>query len=221
MIRALFQSLTQMFDPSFRRVLGRSLLATTALFAVLWTVLGWVIANTTLFDNGWLEGAADIFGGLLVVALSIVLFPAFIGLAMSFFIDDIADAVEARHYPDAGPGRDQPLAEIAGAATRFTLVLLAINLVALPVYLFVPGVNLLLYYLINGYLLGREYYELVALRHLTAADARALRKNHRGRLFLGGLPAAFLFSLPLINLFAPILAAAMATHQFHQLKRSP
>lgn len=218
MIAALFKTLAQLPSPRFRRVLWRSLLATGASFVALWALLWWVIANTALFQIGWLESIVDALGGFAVILLTWLLFPAVIGLVMGFFVDDIADAVEEKHYPRAGPGRGQPLGEILWTAARFTAILLAVNLLLLPTYFLAPGIGHLVALAANAFLLAWEYYEMVALRHLPAKEADALRKGHRGRLFVAGLPVAVLFGIPVVNLIAPIVATAMLTHVFQRLR---
>jgi uncharacterized protein involved in cysteine biosynthesis len=76
-----------------------------------------------------------------------------------------------------------------------------------------------LFYALNGYLLGREYFELVALRHLPAPAAAQLRRRHRVKLFWGGVTIAFLSSLPVVNLLVPVIATAFMVHVFEQLSK--
>ena len=90
-------------------------------------------------------------------------------------------------------------------------VILAVNIVALPFYL-LPGVNLVLFWIINGYLLGREYFELVALRHIGLEDARALRRRHKLRIFVGGVAVAGFATVPFLNLLTPLFATAFMVH---------
>ena len=72
--------------------------------------------------------------------------------------------------------------------------------------------------LVNGYLVGREYFDMIASRHLDPAAARALRKSYRGRVYVAGLVLAVLFTVPVVNLFAPMLGAAAMVHLFHSLR---
>src|SRR3546814_14901069 len=77
---------------------------------------------------------------------------------------------------------------------------LILNLLVLPLYLvliWIPPLNLLLFYLLNGYLLGREYFEMVAVWRLDLAGAKRLRRDFRGRVVLGGAVIAFLLTIPL------------------------
>ena len=71
---------------------------------------------------------------------------------------------------------------LSALALKFFLVVLVVNLVALFLLL-VPGVNLIAFYAGNGYLLGREYFEMVAMRHLPPDEARRLRKANLATVF--------------------------------------
>src|SRR5260370_35186997 len=104
---------------------------------------------------------------------------------MSFYLEGVAAAVEAVAYPGRGPPRPQPLGEILSITLRLTFLTLLLNLLALPVYLLVPGINLFLFLALNGYLFGRGYFVAVALRRLDLAAASRVRSLLSGRIFLG------------------------------------
>ena len=92
----------------------------------------------------------------------------------------------------------------------------------LPLYLlllFVPPFNLIVFYALNGYLLGREYFEIVGVRRLDDAETRTLRRRHRGRAFMAGVVIAILLTVPLVNLFTPVVATAFMLHVFERLRR--
>ncbi len=168
----------------------------------------------------WLFGAAGIFA---VLIASFFLFPAVMVMALSFLLEDVAAAVERRHYPGLPPARLQPWREAVVGALAFAGVTVALNLLFLPVYLLLlvaPPLNLFVFYLLNGYLLGREYFELVALRRLDAAAVKRMRRGHRGRVLLAGAVIAFLLTLPLVNLLMPIVATGFMLHVFERLRRS-
>ena len=66
-------------------------------------------------------------------------------------------------------------------------------------------------------LVGRELQDMVWLRHRRhAADPAPVARGERW--LLGGAVAALL-ALPLVNLLAPILGAAAATHLIHRKDR--
>ena len=85
------------------------------------------------------------------------------------------------------------------------------NLVALFLLL-IPGVNIGAFFLVNGYLIGREYFEFAAMRFRPEADARDLRRRHAGTVFLAGLVIAGFLAVPLLNLLTPLFAGAMMVH---------
>jgi CysZ protein len=122
-------------------------------------------------------------------------------------------------YPGKSSPRRQPVGEMVAVMLRLTLSTLLLNLLALPLYLLVPGINLFLFLALNGYLFGRGYFEVVALRRLDAGEARAVRNRFAGRIFLSGVVIAGLFALPLVNLVAPVIATAFMLHIFETLPR--
>jgi uncharacterized protein involved in cysteine biosynthesis len=47
-----------------------------------------------------------------------------------------------------------------------------------------------------------------------------LRRKHRSKLFVSGVVIALLFTIPLVNLIAPVVATAFMVHIFHGLPDS-
>jgi uncharacterized protein involved in cysteine biosynthesis len=235
MFAALGKAVAQMFDPAFRGVLLRALLTSAVLFIVVWAAawfaLSWVgdmlsdwiaardLEGTTVTVLQWILGALSVTG---IVVASFLLFPATTTVILSFLLDDIAAAVERRHYPGLPRARNQPVMEVARGALAFAGVTILLNLLALPLYLllfFVPPLNLFVFYGLNGYLLGREYFELVAVRRLEVAIAGRLRRRYRGKVFMAGVIIACLLSLPLINIVMPIVATGFMVHVFEGVRR--
>jgi uncharacterized protein involved in cysteine biosynthesis len=108
------------------------------------------------------------------------------------------------------------------AGLRFAAVALLLNVALLPVYLvtlFFPPLYFLVFYLVNGYLLGREYFELVAYRRIEERAADEFRRAYRGRLTLAGVVIALILTIPVVNLIAPIVATAFALHLFEAMRR--
>jgi uncharacterized protein involved in cysteine biosynthesis len=215
MLDALGKAVGQLTDPRLRRPIWLTLLLSLALVAAL-VVGAWVIlGELRLLSIGWLDWTLRLLADAAVLVVAWLLFPAAASLVAGFFLDGVAEAVERRHYPDLPPARRQPLAEQAWGGLRFALVALALNLIALPLYLatlLVPPLYLFVFYGLNGYLLGREYFELVALRRLDQRQVRSLRRACGGRPFLAGVAIAFLLTVPLVNLIAPIIATAFMVH---------
>ena len=217
MLTALCRAFYALSMPPLRRTIALSLTFGVLTFALLWLAVAGVLYNTTLFDWRPLNWLVDLMGGLAVLGLSWLFFPAVVTLIMSLFLERVAATVEALDYPGCSPPRRHPIGETLGAMLRLTALTLLLNLLALPAYLLLPGINLFLFLALNGYLLGREYFEVVALRRLDAAATRAVRNRFGLRVFLGGVVIAALFALPLINLVAPIIATAFMLHVFEAL----
>jgi CysZ protein len=220
MVAALYRALCALSAPPMRRVVMLSLGFAALAFAMLWVAVAGILYNIALFEWRPLNWLVDLMGGLAVLALSWLLFPAVMTAITSFFLERIAATVEALDYPGRGPPRRQRIGETIAATLRLMGLTLVLNILALPVYLLVPGINLFLFLSLNGYLLGREYFEVVALRRLDAAATRVARNRFGLRVFLGGVMIAALFSLPFVNLVAPVIATAFMVHVFEALPRA-
>lgn len=220
MITALFKALAQLSDPRLRRVLKLGVLGAIAAYALLVAAVWVVLGNVTLFQEAWADIGTDFAIGLAALVLPILFFPALATTIMSALLDDVADAVEARHYPQLNWPRPQKWTEALGTTLRFLAVMVLVNLAALPFYLMllITGLTVILVTVVNGYLLGREYFELVALRRLDPAQARLTFRHHLGKLWLAGMVIAILFGTPILNLAAPVIATAFMVHVFQSLR---
>lgn len=224
MISAIWRAFAQLNDPRFRKSLWIGMVLAIVLYALLHGAIAWLLANTSLFSWLWADRLVDFLGWLAVFLLSAPFFPAVVTLILSFLLESVASAVEARHYPGRGAARPQPFGETLRGALHFAALAILVNLVALPFYLlslfFIPGLNIVIFYTVNGVLLGREYFELVASRRLDPLAVKSLRLAHRPKIFLAGCVIAFLMTLPFINLAAPILGAAFMLHILESLQAS-
>jgi CysZ protein len=219
MVTAFFRAVAALAEPPMRRVVALSFGLAVLTFAALWLGVAELLYHTEFFEWRVLNWLVNLLGGLAVLVLSWLLFPAVVTLIMSFYLERVAAAVEALDYPGRAPPRAQPIGEMLAVMLRLTGLTVLLNLLALPVYLLVPGINLFLFLALNGYLFGRGYFEVVALRRLDAGEARAVRSRFAGRIFLGGVVIAGLFALPLVNLVAPVIATAFMLHIFETLPR--
>lgn len=218
MIRAFARALSQLSDPAFGRVILLSILATLGLFALLLTAVSWTLYETDLFTIPWLDTTVDVLGSLAVLGIAWLLFPAVVITVSSLMLESVVQAVERRHYPALGPARPQPVLEGIANSAKFLGVVIILNLLVLPLYL-IPVLNLVIYYCLNGYLLGREYYELVSLRRLDPERMRYLRSEESMGLFLVGIIIAFLSVVPIVNLLVPVIATAFMVHVFEDMRR--
>ncbi|PCD04596.1 hypothetical protein COC42_00700 [Sphingomonas spermidinifaciens] len=224
MLRALVLSVRQLGDPPLLSVLAKSLALTIAIFVAFGGV-GWWAARAIARSygaGGWSElvGVAAVFVALLA---SWLLFRAVAIAVVGIFADEVVEAVERRHYAAALAGaRPVPFARGAamglGSAARAILV----NLVLSPLYLalLVTGVGTAAaFFIVNGWLLGRDLGDMVAARHHPRAAMRDWRSGTRGGRFMLGLAGTALLVVPGVNLVSPVLAAAMATHWYHRRER--
>ena len=218
MIDALIKGVQQLGDKRTQKPLWISVAVAIGVFAALWIGLGALIKYTAIFELGWLETIADGLGWALVLVVTWVLFPGVVSAVVALFLDQVAESVEARHYPGLGPALGQTAGEQIKTALRFLGVMVVLNLVILPTMLMGP-VYPVLFYCVNGYLLGREYFEMVAARRIDMRGTFALRRAHSGRLFLTGVAIAFLLTIPVVNLLTPVIATAAMVHLFEGWRR--
>ncbi|HSY86220.1 MAG TPA: EI24 domain-containing protein [Verrucomicrobiae bacterium] len=222
MFQAFARSLAQFDDPRVRAVVWKSLAGALLSFAILailfWYLGGWVASGLAHWVD-WVAHAGTI---LLTLVLVWFLFPVAVTAVASFFLDEVAEAVEERYYPGRPAPRSQSLAAQLLGTLRFAAVALFLNLVLVPIYLILlvfPPLYLVVFYAVNGYLLGREYFELVAYRRLDERTADAMRRAYRGRLTLAGMVIAVMLTIPVFNLVAPIAATAFALHLFEAMRQ--
>ena len=211
MIRALLLALRQLGDPAVQRLLLRCALLTVATFVVLIGAVAALLFGLDLTGVGWLDPVLATAGSVVVLVLAWLLFPIAVGLTLGLFAEDVVELVERRHYPGLPKAPGMSLGAQIFTGVRFLMVALPLNLIALPLYL-IPGANLPIYLALNGYLLSREYFELVAGQRLPLREVARLRREQRGRLWLAGMVIAAMLLIPLFNLVAPVVAIAFMVH---------
>jgi len=220
MIAAFVRAFAQLPEPAFRGVLFKGLAAAAVAFVALGWAVSWAIETYAQTGTLWLDKVVAVLGPFAVAGLAWVFFPPLALAVISIFTDDIAEAVERRHYPDDPPGRAEPIWVSVLEATKTALVALLLNLVALPLYL-VPGINFGLYVVVNGLVLGRDLFGAAARRHLDRSQAASLRKAYRWRIAASGAVLAALFAVPGLNLLAPLVGMAAMVHIFKGLSKKP
>lgn len=228
-ISSFGKTLGQIDDSRFIRVLLlgvglTALLLVSACVAVV-LFLQWIVGpDATLPIIGhiaWLDNLVG-WGGLLVfLGLSVFLMIPVASAITSLFLDQVAQAVEERHYPNLPAARSVPIKEAVRDSIGFLGLLIVANLLALILYAFVfwmPLIPVVLFWVVNGVLLGREYFTLAAMRHIGRTNANKLRRQNRGTVWLAGTLMAIPLTIPIMNLVIPILGAATFTHIFNGLK---
>lgn len=197
------RALGQLSDPAFRRVLLIGIGATVVLLvAIAWvfvTLLGWLVPDALTLpfvgEITWLDDLASGLGILSMLGLSVFLMVPVASAFTSLFLEDIADAVEARHYPGLPPAPKVSFADGLRDTFGFLGVLVVANLAALVLYLFFVPLAPLIFWGLNGFLLGREYFQVTAMRRLGRQGAAQMRKRHIGKIWLAGVPMAMVLSL--------------------------
>lgn len=217
MTSAIAKTLRQMRSRAFAWVLARAIGLTLALFTATFFALQWGFSFVPELPWSWANTAVAFVAGLgITVAFIFLLFPV-AALFVGLFLEEVADAVEDKHYPDDPKAREASFTAGLITGLRFFAVVLGLNMLLLPFYFLLPGINVLLFYSLNGYLIGREYFELVALRHHSAAEMAQMRRQERRTVFLAGLIIAIPLSIPLVNLIGPLFGVAFMVHVYKDI----
>ena len=223
---AFLKSLGQLGDPRFQAVLWKGLGLTIALLVgAAWgfvALIGWFVPDTVTLpwigQIGWTDNVLSFAAVGLMLGLSVFLMVPVASAFTGIFLDDVAEAVEDRHYPGLPPVPRLSIGAMLSDSLAFLGVMLAANLLMLLFYFFSGPLAPVLFWLVNGFLLGREYFQMAAMRRLGREGAIALRKRYGGRIWLAGILMVVPLSIPLVNLLVPILGAATFTHLTHRLQ---
>jgi len=221
------KAIGQFGDPRFRRVVligvGLSLALLIGVYAgFLWLISLYAPDSISIPFVGPVGGLGTLLSvgsAFLMIGMSVFLMMPVASAFTSMFLDDVAQAVEDRHYPGLPPAFKQSFMDAAIDTLNFFAMLIAVNVLALMLYAFAGPFIPVVFWAVNGLLLGREYFTLVAARRLGRKAARALRKRHWLTVWWAGALMAAPLSIPLINLLIPVLGAATFTHLFHRLQR--
>jgi uncharacterized protein involved in cysteine biosynthesis len=211
LLSPLTRALGQLDDPVFLGVLLRSLLWSVACFVALHVAAIWAVHH--LLDlHGWLGWAADIVGSIGASILALWLFLPVAVIIGTLYFDRIARAVERRHYPTLPPARGAPISSQIRVAIGIAVRILLLNILALIAALVLPGIGLILAWLIGGYALGRGLFAGVAMRRMTRPAAEALYGRARPAVLVQGCMLALAGSLPILNLLIPVVGTAAMVH---------
>jgi CysZ protein len=216
MLADVFDSFAQILSPPFRGVMWKSLVLTTAILVLAGVGLDRMALSLMHLGRSWLNTALSIVVALGLVAGMIFLAAPTVLLVASFFLDDIAAMVEREIDPAGAPGRALPPAASVVIGLRFAVLSVLVNFVVLALTLF-TGVGLASFFILNGYLLGREYFELSAMRHIPPAQASVLRRRHSWQVYLAGVIISSMVAVPVLNLLSPLFATALMTRLYKRL----
>jgi uncharacterized protein involved in cysteine biosynthesis len=221
LISALSRGFQQLFDPPTRRFVILCALTALAVLLVLAVALWVVLQQLKLLPWEWAEWALDIAAGVGLLFLVWLLFPAALSATIGLFLDSVAAQVERVHYRDLPAPRSQALHEAVLSGLKLAGVAIGLNILALPIYLLgilFPPLILFVFYGLNGYLLGREYFETIALRRLSAGEAKELWRKEKRRIFAAGVLITVMLTIPFLNLVAPVVATAFMLHLFQAMR---
>jgi uncharacterized protein involved in cysteine biosynthesis len=223
MLEAAFRAAADILTPPLRAVLIKSVLLALAIIVVIGIALQRLLSHFADTGATWAEQTSgfaphsvwaalawllSIMASLGILTGAVFLMPAVTNIVGSFFVDDVADAIERRDFPADPPGRALPLSTAVIEGVKFGLISLVVYVVALPFVLF-AGFGFLILFVANAYLLGRNFFELAAMRFYPPPEAKLLRRRHAAFVFLGGMLIALFVSVPVLNLATPVFGMAL------------
>lgn len=220
-IAALRRSLSDLFAPYMVWTLIKALVLSVAAFAAVWGGAWWLIMSSPWADAAWLDYLLHALGGVAVMAISLMFFPAVLGVVQALFLDGVADRIEARHYPDLGRPRGTAVLDGLFVAVKVLILMVVVNLVMLPVYIagsVFLGAGMILYYAVNGWLCGREFFAQVALRRMTRAETKRWARANNWTIWMTGIAIVLMGTVPVLNLAAPALGCALMVHVARTLR---
>jgi CysZ protein len=226
MLDAAFTALSQLFSQPLRAVLLKAVGLAVLLIVIIGIGLNRVFAALAASGATWAEQTSgfaphaawaalawvlSIMASLGIVTGALFLMPTITAFVGSFFVDEVAEAVERETYPAEPAGHALPSFRALIEGVKVALLALVVYFCALP-FIFFVGIGVIVLFLANAYLLGREYFELAAMRFRPPHEAKALRKANASYIFLAGMVIAVFVSIPLVNLATPIFAMAYMVH---------
>jgi CysZ protein len=210
MIADALDAFGEIFSPPFRGVMWKSLGLTAAILVLAGIGLDRLALSFVHVGPAWLSAALSVVVALGLIVGVIFLAPPTVSLVASLFLDDVAAIVERTIDPNGPPGRPLPLGPSLMMGVRFAVLSILVNAIVLVLTIF-TGVGLAAYFILNGYLLGREYFELAAMRHVSGAEARLLFQRNAPMVFVAGAIVSAFVAVPILNLLTPLFATAFMT----------
>ena len=231
MIHAFVKALSQMFAPTLRRVLLKAVGLALIVIVIIGIAMQRLLAVWADAGANWAEHASgmaphaawaalawvlSMIAALGIITGALFLMPVVTAFVGSFFVDEVAEAVEREYYPGHPPGRALPFLRALIEGIKIAALAVLVYLFALP-FVLLAGLGIIILFLANAYLLGREYFELAAMRFRPPHEAKSLRKANATYVFLAGMVVAAFVSIPIVNLATPIFAMAFMVHVHKRL----
>ncbi len=222
-LSAFLMAVRDMFAPPLRWVFVKAVGLTLALFLGLAWFVAWLVPDRIVLpffgEIGWLSDALNAVSFLGVLGASVFLMVPVAALFTGLFLEEVADNVEKLHYRDLPPPRGATLLEALIDAVQFTVLLVVVNIFAFFVGLLLGPLAPVLWWGVNGFLLGREYFSVVALRRMKRREMKRLLRRHFLTIWAAGVVMAIPLSVPVMNIVIPVLGVAAITHLFHRLRQ--
>lgn len=215
MISALRRTLSDLLDPRLTWTLVKAVALCIAAYLVIWAAAWWLIMRSSWVDAAWLDSSLHALGGLAVMVVTLLLFPSVFVVLQSLFLDGLADKIESRHYPGMGSAVGATFKDGTLTAIKIMLLMIVVNLVMLPVYILgsiLLGAGMAIFYAVNGWVCGREYYAQVALRRMSRGEVKQWTSRNGLILWLSGTFITLLGTVPVLNLAAPVIGCAFMVH---------
>ena len=217
MISAAFHALETLFTPPYWKWLLKSLLYTLGMLIILWVFLSNIIGNILFFEIGFLNSLSHFFAGFVLIFALSALMPIIASGVIGFFADDIAAQFEEQFYPQDPLGKAMSLRAALFFTLKFTLLLSITLLLTLPAFIF--GIGFIILFLANSWLLGREYFMLIAMRHMDENSAKQFYAKNAGRVFIGGVIISLFTLIPFLNLITAAFAALFMVHNVKHFQK--
>jgi CysZ protein len=217
MFASVGKAAAMLIDRDFIGMILWSLLLTAVLFVLLFAGVEYGLAHLPPLGSIWVNRFLEVTAPLVLVLAIFFLGAPVAAIVASLYLDRIAARVDAHFYPNDPKAPGTPLATSIGEAIRLIGLSLLINVALLPVDVGVPGLSEIATILVNGWLLGREFFELASLRHLSRQQSDAMRRKYSGKIFLAGLLISILTVIPFVDLIAPFFGSALMAHLFKRL----
>lgn len=213
-IQASSDAFRGLFDRKSRSVVLKSVGLTILLFFGVWLGLERLFSGYLVpMIDGWTWLVTILIWTLgvgIVITAGFFLAPV-TALFAGLFLDEVAGQVETDFYPADPVGDAVPVGQSLIMALKFGLLVLFANILAL-LLVWLAGFGIVIFFLLNGYLLGREYFQFAAMRFRSEEEATAMRKKFGPEIFMSGLFIAGLMSIPVLNFLTPVFAAKQMVH---------
>ncbi|MBT5912328.1 MAG: hypothetical protein HN701_10500 [Rhodospirillaceae bacterium] len=220
MLKLFKKSILDLLEPDIRTILFKTVIL--SLFSIIMIVyMCWTLFNTHQVFDIWLLGPILSWAwGLIALIFGALLLPPITIIIGSIYSDSIVDHIEKKYYPSRLGMRQIKLSELGFSISKNFCITITVNILLAPLYLigtFFPIISFLIFYSVNGYLIGKELFETVASRHLEMKDRYLLKKQNNSKVIIGGIIMVGISTIPILNLIAAVLGIVFMTHFFHSL----